>query len=368
MEERIKKKWSTPTVLPSVFYILNSSVSSETGVIPFHAHFGTKASTYHKMPEGLDPVATTHEYVRLLDVNLQLLTEISKRYQDELVVDRTSKSDPVLQNQYQAGDFVLFQLNPDNPLPNKLHPKYLGPFEVISQFKNDVECRNLIYGTVSKYHVERLKLFYGTKEEAFKMAQIDNDQYVITRFIAYRGDPDTRTTMEFEVEFRDGSHPWLPWSNDLFDTVQYEEFCEANSALYLLKFRLERSRQVAAEINRTPITAVDVGTKVYVDLRSYGSVWYETLPLDDKDHLTYVLVYEYAEWVGTMNRKIWVRCELLDEYFDVPHLWVRRYGSNKTFDVENMILVDENFILAHPELVSERNREIVLQRCRELVN
>ena len=222
MEERIKKKWSTPTVLPSVFYILNSSVSSETGVIPFHAHFGTKASTYHKMPEGLDPVATTHEYVRLLDVNLQLLTEISKRYQDELVVDRTSKSDPVLQNQYQAGDFVLFQLNPDNPLPNKLHPKYLGPFEVISQFKNDVECRNLIYGTVSKHHVERLKLFYGTKEEAFKMAQIDNDQYVITRFIAYRGDPDTRTTMEFEVEFRDGSHPWLPWSNDLFDTVQYE--------------------------------------------------------------------------------------------------------------------------------------------------
>ena len=135
-----------------------------------------------------------------------------------------------------------------------------------------------------------------------------------------------------------------------------------------MKFRLERSRQVAAEINRPPITAVDVGTKVYVDLRSYGSVWYETLPLDDKDHLTYVLVYEYAEWVGTMNRKIWVRCELLDEYFDVPHLWVRRYGSNKTFDVENMILVDENFILAHPEIVSERNREAVLQRCRELVN
>ena len=37
---------------------------------------------------------------------------------------------PDTQNQYQLGDLVLFQLNPDEPLPTKLTPKFVGPYEV----------------------------------------------------------------------------------------------------------------------------------------------------------------------------------------------------------------------------------------------
>ena len=366
MDERVKSKWSDPTVLPAVFYILNSSVSSETGVIPFHAHFGNPKATYFKIPDALGDIEKTHEYVRLLQVNLRLLTDLSKQYQDELVKERTKNSSSETQNHYSAGDFVLFQLNPSDPLPNKLHPKYLGPFEVINQHKNDVECRNLIYGTVGTYHVERLKLFAGTREQAFKLAQIDTDQYVITQFLAYRGDPDTRTTMEFEVEFADGSHPWLPWSNDLFETIQYEEFCNANPPLMLLKYRLEAAKLVTKEINESPITSVESGDIVYVDLRSYGDHWYHTLNLDDPDHRTYVLQYRYLDWANAARTKIWVICDILEEEYKVQHLWVRRFGSVKAFDVDKMTLIDKRFILDHPQVLSDRTRERILEKCRDL--
>ena len=41
LDERIGKQWSSPTVLPWIFYIINSTDSSETGVIPYHAQYGT---------------------------------------------------------------------------------------------------------------------------------------------------------------------------------------------------------------------------------------------------------------------------------------------------------------------------------------
>jgi hypothetical protein len=364
MDERVKNRWSDATVLPSVFFILNNSVSSESGLIPFHAHFGNANSTYFKVPEGIGDQEKTAEYVRLLDDNLKLLIGLSKVYQDSIVQERTRDSLPEQQNHYKAGDFVLFQLNPNDPLPTKLHPKFTGPFKVIHQDKNDVDCKNLIYGTVSRFHVERLKIFVGTEEQAFKLAQIDTDQYLIRQFLAYRGDIDVRTTMEFEVEFQDGSHPWLPWSKDLFETEQYETFCDENPPLLLLKYKLEVANAVTKQLNSTEITCIEPGDIVYVDLRSYGDTWYQGLGLEDPDHITYVLKYQYLDWVSNAHKNIWTICDLLEEEYKVKHLWIRRFGSRKDFEVQNMVLIDKDFLLHHPLIISERNRKRILRKCR----
>ena len=85
--------------------------------------------------------------------------------------------------------------------------------------------RNLVYGNVREYHVERLKPFFGSRNN-----YADTDHYDVDRIVTYRG--ETRTTMEFLVLFKSGDSVWLPYSQDIFQMVllsarkdQFEEFC-----------------------------------------------------------------------------------------------------------------------------------------------
>ena len=152
--ERLKDRWSDPSVLNFVQYVLNSQVSYETGTVPFHAHFGTKDSTYFKLPEPVTEASNTQEFIRLLDENLRVIWELSKKHQTEVKNKRANDSDPNRQNKYQPGDFVLFQRNPLAPAPSKLSLRYMGPYEVLSQDKNDVTCRHLCIKSVHTFHVE----------------------------------------------------------------------------------------------------------------------------------------------------------------------------------------------------------------------
>ena len=86
---------------------------------------------------------------------------ISKQFQDQLILELTRSTPAETQDKYQAGDFALFERDKSVSRPNKLAPDFLEPFEVISQNKNDdVTTRNLVYGNVREYHVERLKPFF----------------------------------------------------------------------------------------------------------------------------------------------------------------------------------------------------------------
>ena len=100
------------------------------------------------------------------------------------------------QNCYQRGDLVLCQRNPDVPLPTKLTSPYSGPYEVIQRVKNNVECM-LFMGNIKVLHVTRLKLFVGDQEEAYKIALLDADQFVIRRICYWCGNPDKRSEMFF---------------------------------------------------------------------------------------------------------------------------------------------------------------------------
>ena len=69
----------------------------------------------------------------------------------------------------------------------------------------------MVMGTIRVFHVSEVKLFIGTEDEAKTLAQTDADQHLVQSFNAYVGDPSTRTTVEFEVQFMDGSIMWLEW-------------------------------------------------------------------------------------------------------------------------------------------------------------
>ena len=155
-----------------------------------------------------------HAFVQQLDNNLKNLRAASKQFQDELVLERISKTPVETQNVFQPVDFVLFERDKDVPRPNKL--------SVVSQSKNDVQCRNLVYDNINPLHVTRLKPFIGSREEAYELAKKDTDQFEVDCILAYRGDPETRTSMEFLVRFMDGDQTWLPYSQDIFQMQQFE--------------------------------------------------------------------------------------------------------------------------------------------------
>ena len=238
LDERVKHRWSHPTVLPIIEFILNDTDSSETGVKPFHATFGTTDKTYFLLPpeSEVEDRQSLPAYVRMLDESLRNLQAASKKYQDNLVAERLKTNAESKQNIFQPGDFVLFQLSKDKPLPSKLTPRFSGPYEVVHQVKNNVTCKHLVMYSTHVFHVERLKLFFGSRDEATKLAMHDHDQFEVDKIISYHGNARTRTTCEFEVLFTDGTLVWLPYSKDIADTAPFEIFVNSRPELFILFF------------------------------------------------------------------------------------------------------------------------------------
>jgi hypothetical protein len=345
-----------------IFFILNSNYNSETGTTPFSATFGDAAATYFKLPESGNVPELFNSYLSLLNDNLVAIRSLSYKYQQALIKKRSNTVTEATQNKFQPGDLVLFQLDPSKPLPSKLSPKFLGPYSVIQQIKNDVQCKHVNLGRISTLHVERLKPFFGTLEDAKTISLIDENQYIISSFMDYRGDPLLRTTLEFLILFADSSKVWLPYSKDISDTLPFEEFCRANLQLYSLLFTADAAKTWIREINRKAITEIIPGDKVYVDLRSYGASWFQNLELPFKPGQRYVIHYEYRHFSGKLHNHIHCYNRIFDEDFIVDHLFVFSWGQNKLFDNLSMVLIDIPFVLAHPKVLPDNSRQELLNR------
>jgi hypothetical protein len=124
----------------------------------------------------------------------------------ELIADHKIGNAPAeSRNKYQPGDLVLYDTLYDDKARQsaKLDSRYKGPYEVLRQVKDEVKCRHLALGSIKQLLVERLKLFVGSKDDAFKLAMEDADQFLVNRITAWKGNPAVRTEMEFEVLFSD---------------------------------------------------------------------------------------------------------------------------------------------------------------------
>jgi hypothetical protein len=347
-EERIKDEWSSPTVLPLIEFLVNSHENSESGVVPLDATFGSKDAIYMSMPDGLDPAERTHEFVRRLDENLAHLRAVSKRFQEQLIAERTSATPAETQNTYQPGDFVFFERDKSVPRPNKLAPDFQGPFEVLGQNKNDVSTRNLVYGNVRDYHVERLKPFFGTRTEAVELAKRDNDQFDVERILAYRGDPETRTTMEFNVLFRSGDVVWLPYSQDIFQMIQFEDFCDKTPGLYFLKYSHSDSAKRRAVVNKQPITSLQPGETIYVNIRTWGEQWYQSLGLPDMFTTQYVDHWDITSWKKEPF-SLYGRSALDGKFYVLNHAGVLDWGRWKEL-AEGMVELTPTMLDVYPLL------------------
>ena len=239
---------------------------------------------------------------------------------------------------------------------------FLGPYKVIQQYKNDVECRHLVMGNTKWFHVTQLKIFHGTEEEGFKAALLDADQHVIRRILRWKGDPMKRTTMEFKVEFEDDDILWLPYTKDLDESVQFGNFIEEQPYLFPLRYKASDATKRITALRKEAITAVQPLDIVYVELRcAYGLDWYDTLSIPNKYDVVYVVTVQYIKWRDRHHRFIQPKVLVLDEVMrDWDNYDVISYGSKKTL-TDDMYVIDESFVVQHPEIIDPKHRDRLLK-------
>jgi hypothetical protein len=347
LDERVKESWSSPQHVAWAMYLMNKFDDSESGNSPYALTFGTVSNRRFDFPGTDIDVKTSHKYIRALDESLRTLTQLAQKHQQDLVSKRVDSSIP--QNLFQRGDLVLFKLPVDKPKPHKLHPRYLGPYEVLNQVKNDVEVRHMSTSLISTFYVADLKAFFGSREDAKKLASIDADQFVIRQLLAFRGDPLLRTSMYFLVEFEDNDRVWLPWSKDLQDSLPYEHYCRLHKCLKPLIGSAADSSKWAASLRRSKITHVRPTQRALIDLRAFGSDWYATLDLPDKDVLTYVVPIVYGA-LAPSNKAINITSDVLQLSMLVDNVFIQLYGTSEP--PSNSISVTPDLIARHPTLLS----------------
>ena len=112
--------------------------------------------------------STRDDYVGLLKANLTSLRETAAACIASMEYQRADPLTSEMQNIFQEGDLILYDLKGPNQdfLPSKLTTPYKGPSVVLSQYKNDVTCKHANVGTVQVFHVDRVKPFYGSLNEA----------------------------------------------------------------------------------------------------------------------------------------------------------------------------------------------------------
>jgi hypothetical protein len=352
-DTRVKDVFADPTVIPSVQSIMNAKVSLETNESPFALTFGSQDALYTNLPKSDNSAApeVTHILLQRLNDNLQMLRDASSTYQASLVKTRTKANVPAKeQNRYQSGDYVTFDAGRPRP---KLSCRFKGPYRVVSQYKNDVSCRNLVTDALVEFSVTDLEPFFAdTAEQAFEAALRDQDQFRVRAVLSYRGDSRTRSKMTFTVAFEDGDIVELPWSKDL-ECEAYYTFCEAHPHLYHLTLDTTMAKRFQQQLRKEPITSVHLGDTVYVDLRFFGDEWYEALLLPDAASSSYVFQFKYTHWYHkTSHKKISGRMELHPNHtYALDGYAVYCWGTHLQFDPSRMTLVNAALVFQYPRIM-----------------
>lgn len=355
-EHRFEGSWGSKRVLSMMEMMINAEVNVGIGelISPMQLTLGSTDKGYYGIKPNNTDVENRSIWLRNLDEDLSVLRKVSAEHQQALITERTKGNvDSSLRNMYQKGDFVLVRYPDGERPPNKLATPWMGPYEVMSHVKNDVEARHVTLGHVKIFFVDRLKLFHGTKEAALKVAEWDDNQHRVRSIIAYRGDPMKRTTMEFLVQFEDLDQRWLTYTEDLFLTQQYADYVNSLPEMLPLRQSAKASAVECRRINRMPITELTPGDIIYVDIRTYGYEWYRQMRLPDKDTLTYVTrvaVTGCSTDKRGLRNKLMGRAELYGEdLIEIDHWFVKMWGSNRDPPVGAIVLNQES-IQTYPQL------------------
>ena len=129
----------------------------------------------------------------------------------------------------------------------------------------------------------------------------------------------------------------------------------------------KRAKEWLAELKQASIANYEVGQELYVDIRTYGTGWYdeELTFLEDRYDKIYVVIYQVT---AVYPRYIKAYCPTYDEFWQASSglnkldaYWCYVYDSRTKLD-DTMVLVTLELCRRYPALISpdEGTRERVL--------
>ena len=359
MDERLYDAWSDDIVLPIINLHLASYPTAETGgYTPLELKYGTDDARYFKFPDDLtvEPGERAHRLVKQLDDNLRHIRKLSLDLQTKLVAKRAAKDKSI--SHYEPGDLLLF--NPREHardfLDTKLSPEWLGPYEVIKQINNDITVRHIVLHTSAVLHVDRVKPFFGTYEQAISIARHDQHQYDIVSFNFYSGNPFIRTSMVFNVTFEDGTID-LPYGGDFIFSRQFEEYCKSQPELFPLLFPAKIALQKIKQMQSLAITDFQPGMDGFVNIRIYDgrkSMWFDSLKLPIKDK-SYITPIRFTKWYGSNQRVIEAIVPIFGRHHSKYTLYLTAYDLMAYVFADEpywtTVLLDKQDLIRNPQIL-----------------
>ena len=292
LDARLHDSWGSDEVLPLINFHLASFPTSETGgLTPFELKYGSADSPYYRLPPdlaehalGQTPGFTPHPLLLQLNKNISIVRNLSLQLQEDIAAERKAADGPL--PQYEPGDLLLWEQRetPSDFLPEKLAPNWLGPYMTVRQDRNDVTVEHVVLRTQHVFHVDRLKPFIGSYEDAVCVGKSDQHQVFIVSINHYTGNPHVRSSMSFNVTFDDETID-IPYNPDLAGSQQFQDYIDAQPDLFPLRSTAAESKRKIRQLNKLSITTIALGDHGYLSLRFFDgikSTWFDSLQLPDK--------------------------------------------------------------------------------------
>ena len=282
-DTRLHSNWSSDEVLPVINFEMASYPTTETGgFTPFQLKYGTQDAAYFRLPEGLAPGAQAAELLKRLDANIAAVRETSTKLQADIAAERAAADGPT--PKYEPGDLVLWNSKSTSGahLEDKRLGAWMGPYQVVRQSKNDITVRHLAVDHERVIHTSRVRPYIGLPQAALELAKLDYNQWTIKSINYWAGNVHHRSTLTFNVTFEDGDTVDLPFTADLAQSVNFEQYVAEQPGLAPLLFSSVEAKRRATQARKLAITVLQPGDVIFLDLRYYDgstSQWFDSLLL-----------------------------------------------------------------------------------------
>jgi hypothetical protein len=174
---------------------------------------------------------------------------------------------------------------------------------------------------------------------------MESDQILVKQFVSHHGNILKRTDLTFEVLFSNNRTEFIQFSNDLFQTVQYEKYIESlgSEYIHLLVTQREFDKQ-KRDLNLIPLD-ISLNSPRYLRLQIYDYAQFVKLklPFDKgKDYYIEVIPKEFKNMTRT---KASVHITVLKKSAVYDSSFFHQFLQRTEVDASTMIVIDNNYVI-----------------------